>query len=130
MFNIFKKVLKRTNDAIKDIIPTKQQRITKDEFEEILLESDVNYELIEHIMEKLPSKIDRDRAREALLDIFSGEVTQKVTIGGDRRPFIEMVIGVNGAGKTTTIAKLARVYQREGRAVLTWVLEIHLELPL
>ncbi len=29
-----------------------------------------------------------------------------------------MVIGVNGAGKTTTIAKLARVYQREGRAVL------------
>jgi fused signal recognition particle receptor len=29
-----------------------------------------------------------------------------------------MIIGVNGAGKTTTIAKLARLYQKEGRKVL------------
>jgi len=29
MFNIFKKVLKRTNDAIKDIIPTKQRELQR-----------------------------------------------------------------------------------------------------
>ncbi len=60
-------------------------------------------------MEKLPSKIDRDRAREALLDIFSGEVTQKVTIGGDRRPFIEMVIGCKwGLVRQLPIAKTCK----------------------
>ncbi len=70
MFKIFKKVLKKTNDAIKDIIPTKQQKITKDEFEEVLLEADVNYELIENILEKLPNKIDKLKAKSALLEIF------------------------------------------------------------
>jgi fused signal recognition particle receptor len=116
MFNIFKKVLKKTNDAIKDIIPTKQQKITKDEFEEVLLESDVNYELIEEILEKLPNKIDKQKAENALLEIFKNQptISQKM----DTKPFVEMIIGVNGAGKTTTIAKLTRLYQKQNRKVL------------
>jgi len=116
MFNIFKKVLKKTNDAIKDIIPTKQQRVTKDEFEEILLESDVNYELIEQILDELPNKIDKRRAKEALLRVFENQKNPDLEM--DRKPFVEIIIGVNGAGKTTTIAKLARLYQKQSRKVL------------
>ena len=116
MFNIFKKVLKKTNDAIKDIIPTKQQKITKDEFEEVLLEADVHYELIEEILEKLPNKIDKTKAKNTLLEIFKNQPTQKSNI--DAKPFVEMIIGVNGAGKTTTIAKLTRLYQKQNRKVL------------
>ncbi len=66
MFNILKKVLKKTNDAIREIVPEKRQKITKDEFEEILLEADVNYELIEMFLDDLPKKFDRDRAYNSL----------------------------------------------------------------
>ncbi len=116
VFKIFKKVLKKTNDAIKDIIPTKQQKITKDEFEEVLLEADVNYELIENILEKLPNKIDKLKAKSALLEIFENQPSISYKI--DEKPFVEMIIGVNGAGKTTTIAKLARLYQKQNQKVL------------
>ncbi len=116
MFKIFKKVLKKTNDAIKDIIPTKQQKITKDEFEEVLLEADVNYELIENILEKLPNKIDKLKAKSALLEIFENQPNISYKI--DEKPFVEMIIGVNGAGKTTTIAKLTRLYQKQNQKVL------------
>jgi len=34
------------------------------------------------------------------------------------RPTVVLVVGVNGSGKTTTAARLARMWQREGRSVL------------
>ena len=40
MFNLLKKVLGKTNDAIKEVAPTKRKEISKDEFEDILLEAD------------------------------------------------------------------------------------------
>jgi len=115
MFNLFKKVLQKTNNAIKEIVPKKQQNISKDEFEEILLESDVNYELIEIILAGLPAKITRERAFNALLYIFKD---LKESENEPHKPFVEMIIGVNGAGKTTTISKLAYKYQQEGKSVI------------
>jgi hypothetical protein len=35
MFNLLKKVLGKTSDAIKDVAPTKRKLIPKDEFEDI-----------------------------------------------------------------------------------------------
>jgi fused signal recognition particle receptor len=37
MFNLFKKVLGKTNDAIKEVAPEKRKELSKDEFEDILL---------------------------------------------------------------------------------------------
>ncbi len=34
------------------------------------------------------------------------------------RPTVVLVVGVNGSGKTTTAARLARMWQREGRSIL------------
>ena len=115
MFNLFKKVLGKTNDAIKDVAPKKRKSIPKDEFEDILLEADVNYDLIERLLEGLPEKINRIQAFNSLISIFQYDVDFKHS---EEKPFVEMIIGVNGAGKTTTISKLAHRYKSEGKKVM------------
>ncbi len=115
MFNLFKKVLGKTNDAIKDVAPKKRKNIPKDEFEDILLEADVNYELVEQLLETLPDTISRIQAFNSLISVFQYKADFKES---DVKPFVEMVIGVNGAGKTTTISKLAYRYQQAGKKVI------------
>jgi len=116
MFNILKKVFTKTNDAIKEVAVEKKKKITKDEFEDILLEADVNYALIEELLEEMPNAIERVHAFNALISVFQYKADWKddLTV----KPFVDMIIGVNGAGKTTTIAKLARYQQKEGNSVL------------
>ncbi len=116
MFNIFKKVFKRTTDVINEVAPKKKKRITKDEFEDILLEADVNYELVEEFLEQLPDKVDRGSAYNILISVFQYKADWKDNITD--RPFVDMIVGVNGAGKTTTIAKLTRYYQKQGKKVI------------
>jgi fused signal recognition particle receptor len=115
MFNLFKKVLGKTNDAIKNVAPKKRKSIPKDEFEDILLEADVNYELVEKLLEALPNTISRIQAFNSLISVFQYKADFKES---DVKPFVEMIIGVNGAGKTTTISKLAYRYQKEGKKVI------------
>jgi fused signal recognition particle receptor len=116
MFNIFKKVFKRTNDAIKEVAPEKKKKITKDEFEDILLEADVNYELVEKFLEQLPNTINRAEAYNALITVFQYKADWKEDVNA--KPFVDMIVGVNGAGKTTTMAKLARYHQKENKSVI------------
>jgi fused signal recognition particle receptor len=116
MFNIFKKVFKRTNDAIKEVAPEKKKKITKDEFEDILLEADVNYELVEKFLERLPNTINRAEAYNTLITVFQYKADWKDDI--EVKPFVDMIVGVNGAGKTTTMAKLARYHQKDGKSVI------------
>ncbi len=115
MFNLFKKVLGKTNEAIKEVVETKRKSISKDEFEEILLEADVNYELVEKLLEALPEEINRIQAFNSMISVFQYTADWKES---DAKPFVEMIIGVNGAGKTTTISKLANRYQQEGKKVI------------
>jgi fused signal recognition particle receptor len=116
MFNIFKKVFRRTTEAIKEVAPKKKRKITQDEFEDILLEADVNYELIEMFLENLPKKLDRATAYNTLISVFQYKADWKDDIKD--RPFVDIIVGVNGAGKTTTIAKLTRYYQKQGKSVV------------
>ena len=116
MFNILKKVFSKTDEAISEIVPQKKKKITKDEFEDILLEADVNYELIEKFIEELPEKIERIQAFNTLISVFQYDVDWKDNITD--KPFVEMIIGVNGAGKTTTIAKLANYHKKNGESVI------------
>ena len=115
MFDLFKKVLGKTNDAIKEVIPEKKNNISKEEFEEVLLEADVNYTLVEKLLEGLPNTISRIQAFNSLISVFQYDINWKKS---DTKPFVEMIIGVNGAGKTTTISKLAYLYQQEGNKVI------------
>lgn len=116
MFNILKKVFSKTNKAINEVAPQKKKKITKDEFEDILLEADVNYELVEKFLEELPKKIERIQAFNTLISVFQYDVDWKDNITD--KPFVEMIIGVNGAGKTTTIAKLANYHKKNGESVV------------
>lgn len=116
MFNILKKVFKRTNKAIADVAPQKKKKISKEEFEDILLEADVNYELVEKFLEELPAKIERIQAFNTLISVFQYDVDWKENITD--KPFVDMIIGVNGAGKTTSIAKLAHHHQTKGESVV------------
>lgn len=115
MFNLFKKVLGKTNEAIKEIVPTKRKEISKEEFEDILLEADVNYDLIERLLEPLGTKINRIQAFNSLVSVFQYKADFKES---GAKPYVEMIIGVNGAGKTTTISKLAYRYKEAGHSVI------------
>jgi fused signal recognition particle receptor len=96
---------------------SKRDTIPKDELEELLLEADVDYDLIEEILAPLPSKVNRVQLYNSLISIFDYDL-QQVESKENIKPFVEMIIGVNGAGKTTTIAKLAYKYKEEGESVM------------
>jgi fused signal recognition particle receptor len=117
VFNFLKKAFGKTKKAISEVVEEKRKVVPKDEFEDILLEADVNYELIEKLLEELPESINRVQAYNSLISIFQYSANW-VKPEDFEPPFVEMIIGVNGAGKTTTIAKLARLYQKNNKSVI------------
>ncbi len=110
------KALEKTVNNLKSIVPKKQEKIDFDTVEEILIEADVEYDVIEIIMDKLPKQITRVQLREKLISLF--EIAPDANSSNLPTPFIELIIGVNGAGKTTTIAKLANMYKENDKTVL------------
>jgi fused signal recognition particle receptor len=116
MFDFFKKGLRKTADAMKSVAPKKRKKIPKDELEDILLEADVEYDLIEIIMRELyENEVSRSQLESKLLATLAWA---KYEPPAYEKPFVDLIIGVNGAGKTTTIAKLTSHYLREGQRVL------------
>ena len=112
MFGLLKKGLKKTLDNITK--PSKKKYATPEEIEEILIEADVDYEIVEKIVQSLPQKVNKTILKNDLLYLFTPVSKKEI----DVKPFVELIIGVNGAGKTTTIAKLAYRYKKEGKQVL------------
>lgn len=106
MLGLFKK-------TFGSIIP-KTNAPTLEELEEILLASDMAYEEVEALLERIVTPVTRDRLEFALLELLPHFEHQEST----QKPFVELIIGVNGAGKTTTIAKLANHYKEQGKSVL------------
>ncbi len=94
----------------------KRSKVEKDELEDLLLEADVNYELVEKILDQLPESITRVQLYNSLIAVFDYKANW--IDSNSYKPFIEMIIGVNGAGKTTTISKLANKYKKEGKSVM------------
>jgi fused signal recognition particle receptor len=116
MFGFIKKGLEKTKEAIQSVVGAeKKEVISKDLLEEALLEADVDYELVEKILERLPEEITKDKLKKELLWVF---YTPKNDIVIDDKPYVFLIIGVNGAGKTTTIAKLANMYKKQGKSVI------------
>jgi len=95
----------------------KRDKIAKDELEDLLLEADVNYELIEKMLDQLPENITRVQLYNSLIAVFDYKANW-IYPQDYKKPFVEMIIGVNGAGKTTTIAKLANKYKQDGFSVM------------
>ncbi len=118
MFGLLKKSLQKTVAAITEIIGSKKETITKEELEEILVTSDIDYEVVEGMLENLPKSINKIALQNALSSVFfSVNIKQTVPIYS-QKPFVDLIIGVNGAGKTTTIAKLANMAKKDGKTVI------------
>ena len=50
------KGLEKTGEAIKSVIPEKKEKYDKDTIEEILIVSDIEYDLVEKILDNLQKK--------------------------------------------------------------------------
>ncbi len=101
-----------------DIFKSKKQtKLGFDDIEIKLIESDIDYDIVQDIMRGLPKEISQDQLNSRLYEMFgpANNDTKPLT---DDKPFVELVFGVNGAGKTTTIAKLANLYKQQGKTVI------------
>ncbi|EAJ1956388.1 signal recognition particle-docking protein FtsY [Campylobacter upsaliensis] len=114
MLNFFKKSLAKT---LENITKTRaNHKISKDLLEEILLEADVAYEIVEEIIYYLPptDEVKKADLKRVMGAYFLYENPESST----QKPFVELILGVNGAGKTTSIAKLANLYKKQGQKVI------------
>ena len=120
MFDILKKTLQKTAQSIREILPKANKKLTKEELEEVLIATDMDYDLIELILSPLGDEISKNELEVALLRLFRGEsYYDKVQVKqGGAKPGVELIVGVNGAGKTTTIAKVAKRYKKQGKSVI------------
>lgn len=112
----FSRALEKTFASIKTVVPQKKEKIAFDDIEEMLIEADMEYEIIEKAMDGLPEEITRKQLRHRLVMLF--EHAPDVDLNNLPKPFVRLIIGVNGAGKTTTIAKLANKSKKEGKTVI------------
>jgi len=110
------RALDKTVSNIKSIVPQREEKISFDTIEEILIEADMEYEIIEKAMDGLPLMITREQIRHRLVMLF--EHAPIINQDNLPKPFVELIIGVNGAGKTTTIAKLANMYKNSNTSVI------------
>ncbi|ENE8513836.1 TPA: signal recognition particle-docking protein FtsY [Campylobacter jejuni] len=115
MFNFFKKGLAKT---LENIVGVKggNKKITKDLLEEILLEADVSYEIVEEIIYYLPPQ--NEVKKEDLKRVMGSYFLYEKKETNQEKPFVELILGVNGAGKTTSIAKLAYLYKNQNQKVI------------
>ena len=103
-----------------------------DNLEEILISSDVGVETTLKIIERIESRVARDKVigteelnsalREEIgvllaennnLDLVEFDVPKV-----ENTPYVIMVVGVNGVGKTTTIGKLAHQFKKINKKVV------------
>jgi fused signal recognition particle receptor len=99
---------------------------TLEELEDLLIQADLGIETAMRITERLSDgRYDKEISDEDVRRVLAEEVEKvlrpvatPLTISGEHRPHIVLVVGVNGSGKTTTIGKLARQFSAEGKRVM------------
>jgi fused signal recognition particle receptor len=101
-----------------------------DNLEEILVTSDVGVETTLKIIDRIQSRVARDKYinTSELNGILREEVQHLLAENnsndfqnfeyGAHKPYVIMVVGVNGVGKTTTIGKLAHQLKAAGNEVV------------
>ncbi len=126
MFGKLKKVLVGfIEKASKKLFSKKELEELLEELKFSLVESDVAYEVVEDLTEKLENAIEEGRVkskddlvrilRDCIRSIFSDlEEIDIIREAEKHKPYKIVFLGVNGVGKTTTIAKLAQLYREKG----------------
>ncbi len=113
-------ITKGMMEGIKSAVSKGELYSTLEELEEVLILSDVSFEVAEELIEKTKRRVKRgEDIKSALKDeiIKIVDFSFKNYFFSDER-FISMIVGVNGGGKTTTTAKLANLVKRQGKKPL------------
>lgn len=130
LFNKLKEGLTKTRDGLTDKInEALNLAITIDEdlyeeLEEILIISDVGMDTTVDIIERLRSKIRKEKINDpkevkpALKEVIKDILLEGSYEDEEEGKKVMLVIGVNGVGKTTSIGKLAAKNKEEGKKVL------------
>jgi len=121
-FNKIRKAFSRTRSALGDKIRTlfrsPLSEATLEELEQILFEADLgsslSLELVKEVR-KSDNPIDALKTHAEMILAKPPRVQGKTPT---TTPLVILIVGVNGSGKTTSCAKLARLYQEEGKKVL------------
>ncbi|HOP49739.1 MAG TPA: signal recognition particle-docking protein FtsY [Ignavibacteriales bacterium] len=133
-FNKVKDGLKKTKnkivDSITEIVTGKAvlDEETLEQIEEILITSDIGYEIAENFINNVRKELKHSDNREMpnILELLKLNLTNVLkenyydykTSIDKYKPFVIMVVGVNGVGKTTTIGKLANNFKEAGYSVV------------
>lgn len=136
MFSYFKTKIKKVltsftkksfaiGGKIKSLFTKKIDESSYEMLEELFYEADLGpatsielVDIVRSCLKKNPTMgtdLILDKIRKHLLDLFSKEPQNDQEITS---PHVIMITGVNGSGKTTTVAKLAKIYQDQGKKVL------------
>ena len=99
---------------------------TIQDFEDLLITSDVDVETSELITAKLgnekfsnaPSLEEIQSSLSKIINEIVSTNIKKIDYKNNAKPYVILMVGVNGSGKTTTIAKLANQFQKEKKNVL------------
>ncbi len=99
---------------------------TIQDFEDLLITSDVDVETSELIASKLanekfsnaPSLEEIQSSLSKIINEIVSTNIKKIDYKNNAKPYVILMVGVNGSGKTTTIAKLANQFQKEKKNVL------------
>ncbi len=103
---------------------------TLDEIEEILVTSDIGFDLTTKIIDRARyfNTIEKNRKDSSITDSIKKELTKALEMGYQEynedikienyKPYVILIVGVNGAGKTTTIGKLAHNYKKANLKVI------------
>lgn len=96
-----------------------------EELEELLITADLGVATAATLTANLArtrfnKEVSPEEVRRALATDIArilAPVARPLRLDPDHRPQVVLVVGVNGSGKTTTIAKLAKLYRRQGQSV-------------
>ena len=103
---------------------------TLDEIEEILVTSDVGYDITTRIIDRARyfNTLETSRRNSSIIDSIKKELIKALETGAEAKgenndiekykPYVILIVGVNGTGKTTTIGKLAHNYKKANLKVI------------
>jgi fused signal recognition particle receptor len=121
------KLFKSINETITGRVQLDEKTIN--ELEEILITSDIGYDLTEKIIDRARyyHRLEKNYQNIDIIESFKNELVKVLSSDTiinsaidmtKNKPHIILIIGVNGVGKTTTIGKLAHNFKKSGLKVI------------
>ncbi len=125
LFSFFSKAKFSIGAKLRQLFAQKEDAELFTKLEEAFYEADLGVATSQELTEKTRKylKSNPDASFDTIIQFLKQELfqilnDQPLSIEMNVSPFVLLVVGANGSGKTTSIAKLAHLFQKEGKKVL------------